>query len=652
VQSGTPSERDESANFSFLRAHDPLLLRLCAAAEKYCGPDPNTALLKLRQFGEALARQVAASFGIATSAGDNQADVLGLLQRKGVIDRDIASLLHAIRREGNDAAHGFESSPGQAKEALKLARTVAIWYHRGFGEATAHFRPGPFKDPASLTYQPAPQATVVHLPDPGFAQQLALETARREAAEQRAASLHGELTVWQQLAEDEERQRLALQAEFDTQLAQLVEASTARTPQQLEMLTASVATATQALVLDEGETRELIDTQLRAAGWEADSHRLRYSKGTRPEPGRNLAIAEWPTDSGPADYVLFIGLEPLAVVEAKKFGTDISSVLPQAERYSLGFRGDGEAQAAPRWAAGHATITGATHFRVPFVYATNGRPYHRQFLAKSGVWFRDARRPLNHGKALDGWHTPEGLQRLVAQDTDAAEAQLAAEPFSYLDLWPHQVLAVKAVEAHIAQGRRECLVAMATGTGKTRTVIGLLYRLLKANRSHRILFLVDRKDLGTQAQDAFKGFRLEENRLFTEVFDLKQLEDITPDSQTRVHVATVQGMVKRLFSAEGQALPIDRYDLIVVDEAHRGYTLDGAMGEGEVVFRSEADYISAYRRVLDHFDAVKVALTATPAQHTVSIFGLPVFTYTYREAVIDDILVDHDPPIRFITQLA
>lgn len=651
MQPGTPTEH-ESANFAFLREHDPLFLRLCAAAERYGVTDPNAAVVKLRQFGEALARHLAASFGIASTADTNQADLLSQLQRQGHLDRDVAALLHTLRKEGNDAAHRFDTTAGQAREALKLARTAAIWFHRSFGKNTAHFRPGPFQDPPRQSFPPAPPPLVVRVIESQLEQRLAEEQAKRVAAEQQLAHVAGERSLWEQLAQEEERLRTELQARFDAQLQQVIAEAQARSTQQTETLTGQVAAATQSLVLDEDETRAIIDDQLRAAGWEAETRVLRYSQGTRPETGRNLAIAEWPTDSGPADYVLFVGLVPMAVVEAKRFGLDIVSVLPQAERYSLGFQGVGDVQAAPRWAAGHATVTGATHFRVPFVYATNGRPYHRQFLGKSGVWFRDARRPQNHGKALDGWHTPEGLLRLAAQDAEAAEQQLAAEPFGYLGLWKHQVLAVQAIEAHIAQGRRECLVAMATGTGKTRTVIGLLYRLLKSNRFHRILFLVDRKDLGTQAQDAFKGFRLEENRLFTEVFDLKQLEDVTPDSQTRVHVATVQGMVQRLFSDEGKALPIDRYDFIVVDEAHRGYTLDSEMGVGEVVFRSELDYVSAYRRVLDHFDAVKVALTATPAQHTVQIFGAPVFTYTYREAVIDDILVDHDPPVRFITALS
>ena len=135
---------------------------------------------------------------------------------------------------------------------------------------------------------------------------------------------------------------------------------------------------------------------------------------------------------------------------------------------------------------------------------------------------------------------------------------------------------------------------MATGTGKTRTVIGLIYRLLKSKPFNRILFLVDCTALGEQAQNAFKDMRLEQNQVFTEIYDVKELGDLTPDSATRVHVATVQGMVRRIFGdgGHGGEMPIDRYDLIVVDEAHRGYILDREMGEGELEIRLEADYIS------------------------------------------------------------
>jgi type I restriction enzyme R subunit len=109
-------------------------------------------------------------------------------------------------------------------------------------------------------------------------------------------------------------------------------------------------------------------------------------------------------------------------------------------------------------------------------------------------------------------------------------------------------------------------------------------------------------------------------------------------------------MVKRLFYSDAPP-PIDAYDCIIIDEAHRGYTLDQEMTEGEMLLRDQAQYLSTYRRVLDYFDAARIALTATPARHTTEIFGHPVYTYSYREAVADDWLIDHEPPIRYETLL-
>lgn len=107
----------------------------------------------------------------------------------------------------------------------------------------------------------------------------------------------------------------------------------------------------------------------------------------------------------------------------------------------------------------------------------------------------------------------------------------------------------------------------------------------------------------------------------------------------------MQSLVKRTLQSD-EPMPVGRYDCIVVDEAHRGYILDKEQTEGELQFRSQLDYVSAYRRILDHFDAVKIALTATPALHTVDIFGEPVYRYTYRTAVIDGYLIDQDPLFR------
>ena len=132
------------------------------------------------------------------------------------------------------------------------------------------------------------------------------------------------------------------------------------------------------------------------------------------------------------------------------------------------------------------------------------------------------------------------------------------------------------------------------------------------------------------------------------------MADIQPEPETKVHICTIQGLVKRVLFAEEPAdvPPIDQYDLMVIDECHRGYLLDRELSDAELSFRSEDDYISKYRRVLEHFDAVKIGLTATPALHTVQIFGDPIYTYSYREAVIDGYLIDHEPPVRIETALA
>jgi type I restriction enzyme R subunit len=113
----------------------------------------------------------------------------------------------------------------------------------------------------------------------------------------------------------------------------------------------------------------------------------------------------------------------------------------------------------------------------------------------------------------------------------------------------------------------------------------------------------------------------------------------------------VQAMVKRIFASDSGPPPVDAYDCLIVDEAHRGYTLDQEMTEGELALRDQAQYLSTYRRALDYFDAVRIGLTATPARHTTEIFGKPVYTHTYREAVAEDRLIDHEPPIRYETLL-
>jgi type I restriction enzyme R subunit len=241
-------------------------------------------------------------------------------------------------------------------------------------------------------------------------------------------------------------------------------------------------------------------------------------------------------------------------------------------------------------------------------------------------------------------------------DREAAQERLKSLPIEFgFPLRDYQKRAIHVIETALADdARRSMLLAMATGTGKTKLAIALLYRLLETKRFRRICFVVDRHALGEQAANEFKTTRIVSARTFADIFGLKQLADIIPETATKVHICTIQGLVKRvLFADEPKDVPpVDQYDLMVVDECHRGYLLDREMSDKEMSFRSEADYISKYRRVLEHFDAVKIGLTATPALHTVQIFGDPIFTYSYREAVIDGYLVDHDPPTHIETSLS
>lgn len=638
-----------SVNFAFLVRHDAQLDRLGALAERFFAEDANTTIIKLRQFAELLAQLTAAKLGLWTSPEEKQADLLRRLRDRGALTREVGDLFHFIRRAGNAAAHDLDGDHPTALSCLKHARALGVWFHRTVTGDRA-FAPGPFVPPPDPRAEGAALKAELERLRKAVAEQQSVheriaaeaqaEAERRLSAEERAARAEAERLEWERLAQEAEADRARLEAELATAQA----SAATEAPEAIQHRVELAQEAGQGIDLDERETRQLIDAQLHEAGWEADSDRLTFAAGVRPQRGRNLAIAEWPTANGPADYVLFTGLTAVAVVEAKRRNADVPAAIDQARRYAEGFvaHGDATLPAEGPWGA----------IRVPFLFATNGRPFLRQFQTGSGTWFRDARHAENLRRALDGWYTPAGLLELLRNDPRAAHERLARAPFAFnFPLRDYQERAIQRIEQAIAAGRREILVAMATGTGKTKTCIGLTYRLLKAQRFRRILFLVDRSALGEQAGNAFKETRMEHHQLFSDIFEVKELGDLTPDPETKLHIATVQALVKRtLYSDDPPS--IDQYDCIVVDECHRGYLLDREMGDDELRFRDQGDYISKYRRVLDRFDAVKIGLTATPALHTVEIFGDPAFRYTYQEAVIDGWLVDHEPPLRAHTALS
>jgi type I restriction enzyme R subunit len=641
-----------TSNFGFLGVHSPQLVQLGALAERYFRDDPGTAIFKLRQFAELLSKTIAARHALYLGQQETFEDTLRRLAFERIIPKEASDVFHALRKAGNRAAHEAKGNHTDALSALKFARQLGIWFHRTYGKQ-ADFKPGPFLPPPEPVDATAPlrdeietlRRRVAESEDAASrARREAEEHARaRESVEQRLAREAEERAIWEKLAAETESKM----AEIAGRLAAVQSvAEQAPKAESLELIQRGEEASTK-IDLDEAATRALIDQQLRDSGWEVDTKTLRYASGTRPVRGRNLAIAEWPTASGPADYALFVGLTLVGVVEAKRRRKNVSAAVDQAERYSSGMGASEDftfAEGGP-W----------DKFKVPFVFSANGRSYLKQIETESGIWFRDTRRSANHRRALVSWPTPDGLTGQLEINQDAATAALKEMPFEFgFPLRDYQQAAIKAVEAALAAERRSMLLAMATGTGKTKLAIALLYRLLATKRFRRICFVVDRSALGDQAAGEFTTTKIVSGKAFADIFGLKELGDVTPETETKVHICTIQGLVKRvLYAADSsEAPPVDQYDLMVIDECHRGYLLDREMSDEELSFRGQEDYISKYRRVLEYFDAVKIGLTATPALHTTEIFGDPIFTYSYRQAVVEGHLIDHEPPVRIETALA
>lgn len=632
------SSQGHTSNFSFLAEHDPLFVELASAAERAFVSDPNTTLIKLRQLGEAMAQHMAALAGIEFDASTSQADLLYKINRELKLEPIVREMFHVLRIEGNRATHQFKTQHKEAINGLVVARDLAIWFHRSFGKAGAQFKPGPFFPPAD----PSEQLRQLQLEIAKLKTDLQSANIQLDSSQQLHDLVTKEKAEYEALAiaMDEESRALAKQAsQQEAELAKQkreYEAKIQALQQQLaqqdsqaqnlnrQKLSGKAKAASQHIVLSEELTRILIDQQLQDAGWQADSEALSYKSGARPEKGKNMAIAEWPTklngQTGRADYVLFAGLTPIAVVEAKKENTNVAGTIPQAERYSRGFQIEPPIVGA--WELAGMTVAWPDeeegHYKVPFVYSCNGRPFVPQLAEHSGTWFRDVRSPAHTRQPLVNFHSPAGLLDKLKRSKELAQEKLQQEPFGYLKLRDYQQKAIVAVENTLAREIRTALLAMATGTGKTRTIIGLMYRFLKAERFKRILFLVDRTALGEQALDAFNEAPLEQNHTFSKIYNIAELGDMAAEAETRVQVATVQAMVKRIFMSDNPP-PVDQFDCIIVDEAHRGYTLDQEMTEGELATRDASQYLSSYRRVLDYFDAVKIGLTATPAKHTSDI---------------------------------
>lgn len=648
------------SNFDFLKKHQEWLYKLAESAELNFSSDPNTSLIKIRQLGEAIAQSIAARIGVESGNNVKQIDLLRDLDYNLRLDDNVRDAFHTIRKLGNTATHKFDStSHRDALKAIMVGHALAMWFHITFGGSAAKgFKIKKFVKPQDPSeYVRSLEEQVEQLKNESLrsseriktAEQLSkIESEKAIAERKRAEKMAEDKAVWEQLALDSEKEAEKYKVAAEATNQQYAKSFQAKPKQ--EQAAELKRIEKSPFEMDEAETRVVIDQQLLDAGWEADTENLRYAKGTRPEPNKNKAISEWPTESGPADYALFIGMTLVGVIEAKKNAKNVYGAIDQAKRYARGIENLPE----------DVEVTQYSEFNTPLTFATNGRAYLKQLEQESGIWFLDVRDNTNRRKALKGWYSPQEIKTYLRQTPQQANAELDDMGFDYeLKLRDYQQKAILKVEKAIKDGKERAMVAMATGTGKTKTCIALVYRLLKAERFRRILFLVDRSALGEQATVDFGEVKMESiTNSFADTFEVLGIEPDKsaipfPEDDTKVHIATVQGLVKRImYPSDNGAKPgVGQYDCIVVDECHRGYLLDRELSETEVKFRDQKDYMSKYRAVIEYFDAFKVGLTATPALHTKDIFGDPVFTYTYTEAVIDGHLVDHLPPTRIHTDL-
>ncbi len=354
----------------------------------------------------------------------------------------------------------------------------------------------------------------------------------------------------------------------------------------------------------------------------------------------NHAVEEFPTANGPADYALFVKGQFLGIIEAKKVSVDPQNVLEQAKRYSMG---------------AEKSIGCWGQFKVPFLYSSNG----------TKIWFADVRDGIYYSRELMNFHTPDALIEMFAKNSSEYADYFRNVPNNVERLRPYQKLAIENVEKGIIENKRKMMLAMATGTGKTFTTVSMIYRMIKSGFARRILFLVDRRALAAQASQAFSAFQTpsgnkfnQEYEVFSQRFRKEDFEEgekfdigVLPNeyltspntAHTFVYVATIQRMAINLFGHEGSFgqsvsdaetdddagkinIPVHAFDVIIADECHRGYTSKDT---------------NIWRSVLNHFDALKIGLTATPASHTVAYFGNPVYRYTVEEAVTEGFLVDY-----------
>ena len=369
----------------------------------------------------------------------------------------------------------------------------------------------------------------------------------------------------------------------------------------------------------EQKARDNIDQQLTAAGWVIQN---KEQINLFAAPG--VAVREYQTDAGPADYILFVDHKPVGVIEAKKEeeGHKLTVVESQSTAYAA------------------SKLKYLHNDPLPFVYESTGIVTH----------VTDYRDPKPRAREMFTFHRPETFRELLKNSQTLRRRLLDIPGLEIAGLRDCQIKAITNLEQSFRAAKPRALIQMATGSGKTYTAITFIYRLLKFAKAKRVLFLVDTKNLGEQAEQEFLAYvPSDDNRKFTELYNVQRLKSSHIATDSQVCISTIQRLYSILKSEElsesaeetnpgevtwgkreplpvayNPKVPVEFFDFIVIDECHRSiYNL--------------------WKQVLEYFDGFLIGLTATPDKRTFGFFNQNIVSeYTHEQAVMDGVNVGHD----------
>jgi type I restriction enzyme R subunit len=367
-------------------------------------------------------------------------------------------------------------------------------------------------------------------------------------------------------------------------------------------------------------TRDHIDQLLLASGWV-----IQDNKQVNLAAGIGVAVREYQTNVGPADYALFVDKKPVGIIEAKREeeGVKLAAHEDQAVEYA------------------NAKLKYINNDPLPFVYVSTG----------AVTRFTDYRDPKPRSRSVFSFQRPETFQKLLKESKTLRSRFSDIPELPTIGLRDCQIQAITNLEQSFRENRPKALVQMATGSGKTFTAITFIYRLLKFAKAKRILFLVDTKNLGEQAESEFKKYQpQDDNRLFPELYGVTRLSSSFVPTDSEVYISTIQRLYSILKGTPldehdeeenpnekekwqpkeplpvvyNEKIPMEFFDFVVIDECHRSiYNL--------------------WKQVLDYFDAFQIGLTATPDNRTFGYFNKNlVCDYGYQKAVEDGVLVPYN----------